>query len=354
MSEPGPEATERTASDAQPEGAAPATVVIVNEISGGGKSLDRFRRAEHELEDRVGDLDVVFTDGPGHATELAREALEGGADRVLVAGGDGTVHEVIQGFLRPDGSPVRPGAALGLLVGGTGGDLRKSLGVRDMEDAIRAAEARAVRTIDLGRVTFVGHDGAEQTRWFANIASFGMSGNVDKHVPTFGALPGKLAYAAATVRSLLDYHNPMVHLRLEGVPPRGSGSQGRAEAPAEGGVFEVTQRIFTVAVANGRFFGGGMQVAPDARLDDGLLTVTTLGDLTRWEALAMGRVLYHGAHVYDPKVWVRDAARVVAEPAQGGGEVLLDIDGEPLGRLPATFTVVPGALRVLVPPAPAA
>ena len=330
------------------------TVVIVNEVSGGGKTIDRFRRAEHELEDRVGDLDVVFTDGPGHATELAREALERGAERVLVAGGDGTVHETIQGFFHADGRPVRPGAALGLLVGGTGGDLRKSLGVRDMEDALRAAEAHAVRTIDLGRVTFVGHDGAERSRWFANIASFGMSGNVDKHVPTFGALPGKLAYAAATVRSMLDYHNPMVHLRLEGIPQRERRGPNGGPRPDEEGMVEVTQRIFTVAVANGRFFGGGMQVAPDAQLDDGLLTVTALGDLTRWEAMALARPLYHGAHVYDPKVWVRDATRVVAEPAQGDGEVLLDIDGEPLGRLPATFTVVPGALPVLVPPPTAA
>jgi len=331
----------------------PATVVIVNEVSGGGKTLDRFRRAEHELEDRVGDLDVVFTDGPGHATELAREALERGAERVLVAGGDGTVHEAIQGFFRPDGAPVRPEAALGLLVGGTGGDLRKSLGVRDMEDAIRAAEAGVVRHLDLGRVTFVGHDGAEHARWFANIASFGMSGSVDQHVPTFGALPGKLAYAAATVRSMLSYHNPTVSLRLEGVPQgpaRGGAGAARGGASGEGGVFEITQRIFTVAIANGRFFGGGMRVAPDARLDDGLLTVTALGDLTRWEAMALAPALYSGAHVYDPKVWVRDATRVVAEPAQGDGDVLLDIDGEPLGRLPATFTVAPRALPVLVPP----
>jgi diacylglycerol kinase (ATP) len=122
------------------------------------------------------------------------------------------------------------------------------------------------------------------------------------------------------------YKNAMVRLTLDGRPPK------------EG-------KIYTVAVANGRYFGGGMKVAPDAALDDGWFDVITMGDFGFGDLLLRGLDVYSGKHVHNPKVSVARARKVVAS-ASDGAEVLLDVDGEQPGRLPATFELLPGALQV--------
>jgi diacylglycerol kinase family enzyme len=104
-----------------------------------------------------------------------------------------------------------------------------------------------------------------------------------------------------------------------------------------------------VAVANGRYFGGGMHVAPGARLDDGSFDVVAIGDVTRLEMLTSGRRIYNGTHLELPKVTARRARKVEATPVDPGAEVLLDVDGEQPGALPATFTVLPAALGLVVP-----
>src|SRR5262249_10250509 len=137
-------------------------------------------------------------------------------------------------------------------------------------------------------------------------------------------LGGKVAYAVATMRAGFQYKNPEVRLVLDGGTPR----QGK---------------IYNVAVANGRYFGGGMMVAPDAALDDGLFDVVTLGDFDLSDLLLRGLDIYTGKHLRNPKVTVERARKVEATPLDGV-EVLLDVDGEQPGRLPATFEVLPGAL----------
>ncbi len=311
-----------------------ATLVIVNERAGGGAMSDRFRRIEHALFDRIGDYEIAFTDRHGHATELTRKALEAGADRVLVAGGDGTVNEAVNGFFGADGRPVRPEACLGLLAGGTGGDLRKTLRIRDMDEALAAVEEGYTQTVDVGRVTFrASADGREVSRYFLNIASFGVSGLVVRQISALRGLPGALAYGAATALSLWSWKNPRVKLTVDDT-------------------FEAELPVTTVAVCNGRFFGGGMKFAPDAQMDDGEFEVVALADFTRLELLAMARTVYDGGHVFDPKVIVRKGRVVTATPIRAGGHdpaVLLDIDGEALGQLPARFEIVPSALRLIVP-----
>jgi diacylglycerol kinase (ATP) len=304
------------------------TVCVVNEHAGGGAMADIFRRMEHDLEAAVGPFDVVFTDGPGHATTLVRDALRAGAKRIYAGGGDGTLNECINGFFESDGTAIQPEAALGMLSGGTGGDFRKTIGLASTEDALRALAGGKVVRADIGRVTYRPHDSAGQTtRYFLNIASFGLSGLVDKHVTTLKQFGGKVAYYGATLMSLWGWKNPRVTLTFD----------GETTSP---------RPIVTVAVGNGRYFGGGMKVCPDARIDSGHFQVTTLGDLSRLELMLMSRSLYSGLHVYDPRVSVRTAKVVVAE---SDTPVHLDIDGEPLGTLPARFEVLPGAIGLVVP-----
>lgn len=305
------------------------TLVVVNEHAGGGAMADIFRRTEHHLIDLLGAIEVAFTDGEGHAIGIVRDGLRQGFGRVIVGGGDGTLNECVNGFFDEDGAPIAPDAELALLSGGTGGDFRKTLGIRSTEDAMAALAGGRVIPVDVGKVSFTGKQGPTH-RHFLNIASFGLSGLVDQNIGAWRRMGGAVAYFGATLKSMWGWKNPKVQLTLD----------GETMAP---------RPIITVAVGNGRYFGGGMKICPDARLDSGVFEITVLGDLSRLELIMLSRSIYDGAHVYNPKVTVRRAKVVVATP-EPGRDVHLDIDGEPLGTLPARFELLPRALRLVVSP----
>jgi diacylglycerol kinase (ATP) len=302
------------------------TTLIINERAGGGSMLDCFRRLEHRLVDMFGDFELRFTEARGHATELVREALGAGTQRIIAGGGDGTVNEVVNGFFDQNGKALAPEAVLGLLPGGTGGDLRKTLGLHDEESAMNALAGGNTLACDVGLLTYRDDQGQTRRRHFINIASFGFSGSVDRFVGNFSALPGQWAYLAATARAMMDFTNPTVTLTVD--------DHFEAQAP-----------ITTVAVANGKYFGAGMMVAPEAQVDDGLFDVTVLGAMTRLELLGLARTIYDGKHLDEGKVLALQG-RVVE--ATSDEEVPLDVDGEALGWLPARFEVTPKALQVCV------
>jgi YegS/Rv2252/BmrU family lipid kinase len=302
----------------------PSTVVVVNPRSAGGKTERRWPQLRQIIHEAYGPFEERFTKAPGDGTTLAREALQGGAELVVALGGDGTINEVVNGFFDHDQALA---GDFGVLPSGSGGDFVKTLGTAmDLRDAAAQLKS-APKKIDVGRLTFTAHDGSEQHRHFINITSFGISGLVDRYVNQSNKpLGGKIAFAMASLRAGARYKNAMVRLTLDGRPPKDG-------------------KIYTVAVANGRYFGGGMKVAPEARLDDGLFDVVTLGDFGFSDLILRGLDIYSGKHVTNPKVTIHRARRVEAAPTDGE-EVLLDVDGEQPGRLPATFELVPGALSV--------
>jgi YegS/Rv2252/BmrU family lipid kinase len=311
-------------------------VVVVNPNSQGGKLGKRWPEVADTLS-RAFPFDDVQTTGVGDATRLTREALQSGADRVIAIGGDGTVNEVVNGFFE-NGTPIAPEATFGLVPYGTGGDFRRTLGVpNDVQEAAKVIAMGKRRKIDVGKLTFVAtsgpHAGGNAVRMFANITSFGVSGVVDRLVnESKKRLGGKMAFAWASVRASFQYKNQRVQLVFDGTD--------RVEAT-----------IYNVAVANGRYFGGGMKVAPSAELDDGTFDVVAFGDMGIGEALKLSRKIYDGAHLSMDKVTSRRARVVYAEPIESGGVVELDVDGEAPGKLPAQFEIVPQALWVAAPTA---
>ena len=309
----------------------PGTVVIVNPNSQGGAAgrdwphlADRVRRALP--------FEEALTAAPGDATRLTREALRAGADRVVALGGDGTINEVGNGFFE-DGKPIAPDAAMGILPYGTGGDFRKTVRIpRTFDDAVAVLAQDHRRTIDVGRIDHAKRDGGVGSRMFINIASFGMSGVVDELINKSKKRFGKLSFFAASLEGMFRYDNQRVRLTFD-------------DDPAS--VLEL--KINTVAVANGRYFGGGMYIAPDAEVDDGLFDVVALGDMGVGDLIFKSRRLYNGTHLTMKDVSHRRAKVVHAEPAEPDGVVELDVDGETPGRLPATFTIVPAALSLVAP-----
>lgn len=312
-------------------------LVIVNPASADGATRDAWPKFASDLRTHFGPFTVAFTEGVGHGRQLAAEAAKGGTKLIIACGGDGTISEVANGILESNKE-----AELGVLPGGTGSDFRRTLRMpTNTAAAARALRDGHTRVIDVARVTFVNDSGERETRFFVNVASFGMStevlsrtasGESKKWIPAFAPrkLGSKLSYAAATLQTTLAASPIEVQIQLDEQVER-------------------RMRVAEFCVANARYYGGAMKIAPDAKLDDGFLDVVSIGDASSFRILSNAPRLYFGAHLRMDEVNHALAKQVIARPSRKDEVVRIELDGEVLGRLPATFQVVPLALRVRCP-----
>ncbi|MEX3011622.1 diacylglycerol kinase family protein [Hoeflea sp. TYP-13] len=307
------------------------TFVIINPRAGSGRTGRRWPEISNRLARGIGPFDHAFTTGNGDATRLASTALDRGANLIIAVGGDGTVSEVVNGFM-DDGANVREGCAFAAISAGTGADFARSLATRnDGHDAVADIASGKERRIDLGRVTYTNNDGKTARRLFINIASMGLSGEVDRAVNAermTGLLPGKAAYYIATLGALLRHRSKMLRLVID-----------ERE--------ELTVDTTMAAIANGQYFGGGMRVAPYASLHSGEFEIIILRGGSKLTLIKDMTQVYRGAHMDHPMIIARTGRHVTAEVVDDrGGKVPLDIDGESPGYLKATFEILPGALTL--------
>lgn len=310
------------------------TLVVVNPNSANGSTGRKWPEIREALIRHIGAFEEKFTTTSGHATDLVREGLAAGVERIICVGGDGTNNEVVNGFFDKT-TPIRKEAVLGFVPRGTGGDLRKTLGIgKELKSCLPVLAQGHTRSADLGAVKFEDHQGQEVRRLYVNITSFGIGGLVDKKVnESSKALGGKTSFFIGTLKALFAYQNKLVHLKV---------SSGEETALDE------SLRINNVAVANGQYFGGGMWVAPNARMDDGLFDVIILGDMNKRDVIFKASRIYKGTHLALEKVKMVRGSHVEATCEE---EVLIDMDGEQPGRLPITLDVLPKAIRLIAPPA---
>jgi diacylglycerol kinase (ATP) len=302
---------------------------IVNPHAGNGRTRRRWPRLHGLLQNHFGKMPWEWTRGRGHASTLARSALERGCERILSVGGDGTHQEVANAFLSLSGTAY-PHAVLLPLSCGTGSDLRKSLLLpREPEAAVTVLAQDRVAAMDVGWLTYLDIQGHDKQRCFLNITSLGMGGEVDLRVNrSTKALGGFVSFLWGTLATLFTYRSKTVRFRLDDGPWR-------------------EEKIILMAVANGQYFGGGMWMAPTARLDNGTFDVILVKDMNRLELISQLGRLYRGTHLTHPKVDVYQTRTLVAKSTE---DVWLDVDGEPLGTLPAEFRLIPRALKILVGP----
>ncbi len=307
------------------------TWVIVNPAAGGG----RTGRAWPGLAERLRRAGIAFTPcvtcGPGDGAICARAALGDGAETIVVVGGDGTLNETVNGCLaagREGGS--RP--TLALLPTGTGHDFARLLSIRDEAAALAALRCGTPRAVDVGRIAFRDDAGEERERFFINVADFGLGRVTNEAIARGPRLPGGLAYLYGALASIAAYAPATIEIEVDGERAY-HGSSGM------------------LVIANGRFFGGGMRVAPKARPDDGLFDIGVLEGVSR-AALAGGLLprVYRGTHLRHPTVHFFRGATVRVTAAT---PFPLQADGETLGHAPAHFTLLPRAFRVLAPAADA-
>jgi YegS/Rv2252/BmrU family lipid kinase len=298
--------------------------VIVNPRSAGGKAGRQWNALHRALTTRLGTFEVRFTERPGHGIDLARALVESGCELVVGIGGDGTINEIANGLLTASRS-----GCIGILPFGTGGDLRRTLGIpKRLEEAIEVLAAGRPLEIDVGEVSYLGGDGQTRRRYFVNLVSFGMGGEVAGRSDNFLApLGGRAAFLYASMIGLLSYRGRRVELSLE------NGDS-------------ISHSVLNIAIGNGRYHGGGMHVCPEAVLDDGELDVTVIENLGMLTLAKDLSYLYNGKIFAHPKVHHFHTRRLRATSDE---VTRIEVDGEPLGSLPIEVSVVPKCLRVLVP-----
>lgn len=311
-------------------------LVILNPNSQGGKTGARADELESVIARYLGDVDRGHTERPRHAVEMAEKAAEDGRDAVIAVGGDGTIHEVVNGLMRAQGRGLTV-PKLGIVGQGTGGDFRKTLGLEHRLDRYcQAIAGGKTRAVDAGKFRYRDKRGEEDTAYFINILSVGMGGLVDEYVAQSGrALGGTFAYFSASLRALVKSQVGVLRCTLQ--------EAGRTR--------EVTLGTRTMAICNGRFFGSGMEVAPMAVPDDGVFHVVSLGAAPKLRFVMASMAIYKGEHVNNPDVEVLscEAIDIELENAAIRADFPLDVDGEPLGTLPISIACVPKAIEVFVP-----
>lgn len=303
----------------------PRTRVIVNPVAGGGSSAKRWERIEPTLRQAGLEFDAVFTDRPGDACELAGLATHEAFDLIVAVGGDGTVNEVLNGIMAgATAAGERP--SLGIIPTGRGVDFCRTMGVPldYIEAAKRLTYARTER-LDIGEAEYT-VDGASERRYFANFAGLGFDVEVSRRANTIAPRGGgTVPYLSSVFLTILAYRSRRVEVVVDG---------------------EVTRRsVAAIIAANGQYFGGGMRIAPQASLTDGLFDVVVLGDLNRLELMLNLPRIYEGTHITHPKVEVLHARALEVHSVE---PVYFQVDGEPRGETPVHLRVIPGALKVIV------
>jgi YegS/Rv2252/BmrU family lipid kinase len=288
--------------------------VILNPNAGKGKARLMLSRIEKRLKAEELVFDVLETTGPGHATELAREAVGRGAETVVAAGGDGTVREVVSGLAGTK-------AVLGIVPLGSGNDFCKTIGLpRELETACRVIRSGRVRRFDLGRVG---------STYFANAVGIGFDALVVIEANRIRWLKGLPLYVGSVLRAMLRFDCPHTIIELDDRK------------------FE--QQILLVACANGQYYGGGFHIAPEAKADDGLLDVCVIDHVNRLRILQKLMYVIRGTHGTQPEVkFYRSRKAVITSPdvlfVEADGDLVPEADPHRV-----EVELLPGALSVMVP-----
>ena len=305
------------------------TIVIVNPQAGNGRTEKIWPNIESALEKSIGSFEVLQTTCRGDATDLSRRILKEDSARIVAVGGDGHLNEVLNGFIEND-LPVNAESRLSFVMTGTGCDFQRSLGISGKwQAAVAKLKDAKVCKIDVGKVTYTAADKTQKIRYFDNIASFGLSGAVDhclEHSRLRDYLGGSPLFLWATIKTVFTHPNQSIRFRID-------------DGPEE----EICSRLGLLA--NGRYFGGAMHAAPEAELDDGLLDLLMLKEISVAKFLWHLPKIYKGTHLKIPEIFFQKVRKFTAESSE---QVILDIDGESPGYLAATFEVLPKILNLQI------
>jgi YegS/Rv2252/BmrU family lipid kinase len=303
--------------------AAVKTKVIVNPVAGAKTTYRKWPVINELLQSGGMSFEYQYTEGTGHAIELAREATASGYQFVVAVGGDGTVNEVANGILQARDSSE---ATIGIISTGTGGDFIRTAGItRDYIKASSCLHGAERRMIDVGVVDFTKNNQPSR-RYFINSAGVGFDAQA---IEAASRLPkifgGTVPYVLGLLKSVISYRNKLLEVCFN----------DRCEQ----------RKVLTMVMANGCYFGGGMCIAPNADIYDGVFDVVCVGDVGKIDLLKTFPKIYKGTHITHPLVKIERSSRVEIKSAD---KVFIEADGEFLGECPASFRIIPAALSLAI------
>lgn len=302
------------------------TQVIINPASNRGQTRRRWREIKEALKCFVREFRYEFTERPLQAIDMARQAIKDGNELIIGVGGDGTLNEIANGFFE-NNRLINPETSLAVVPSGTGCDFTRSLNFpTKLRQAIQALVQAVSVPVDVGRVTYQNLQGKEEKRFFLNVADFGVGGEVVHEVNRRRLERKASSYFRTLITTMIRYRQKRVRLKIED-----------QEFPED--------EYLIGAVANGRIFGKGMKIAPYAELDDGLFDLVLIRGMKFFEFLRNSWKIFTGAHLQHPKTSFWRARRLEAYPATEE-KIALELDGEEVGSLPATFELLPSQLLV--------
>jgi diacylglycerol kinase (ATP) len=320
------------------------TLVLINPAS--ARARNAWFRIKDALAKNDIHCDVKETTTRGEGETLTRDALNASYQTIAVVGGDGTISEAVRGFFqRPNEQsatpplPVNPASALAILPGGTGNDFARGLmgGRSPLDRWIERLVTHCKRSTSDSSTTrvvdtiYAEVTGTPKSFVCLNAATIGVSAEVAARVSRQGAvkrlLPGEVRFGIEGVHALRAWRNHAVQLIADG--------------------HSVACRTSLIVVANGIFVGGGMKVAPGARVDDGKLDALTVCNLSRLQVLRKFSQLYSGKHVNNQQIVMLSGAEVRVETVNGAPPLPIEADGDVRGHTPATFRIIPKSLRIV-------
>jgi len=297
--------------------------LVCNTKAGNGGVGRCLPEVERLLTERELEYEVVRTEGRGHATLLTREALERDRRLIVAVGGDGTIHEVVNGLIADD-KAVNPETRLGVVGAGTGCDFIKTFGIPSSPShAVVHLDGHESFPIDIGKITF-SENGQEVVRYFANVAEAGLGARVVERAARLPRFLGPTVYFFAFWTTVARHRPAQVQVDLMTRTYKGP--------------------MNNLVIANGQFFGGGMKIAPKAAPTDGVLDFQ-IEHASKREAIAVMPKVYKGQHVPHPDIL--EAKRVQAS-IESDPPLLIEADGEVLGFTPARFEVLRDAIHLKV------
>ncbi len=301
----------------------PDIKLIVNPLAGAGKSAREWPHILQCLQSDELSFDYELTTFKGHAIEMAQAAVEQGYHIVVAVGGDGTIHEVVNGLHKARGLDR---VQMGIIGTGTGGDYIRTIGIScHIQDACHRLKNPRNLVVDLGFTEFM-QNGVKNDRLFVNLAGIGFAAEIVRATTqTFKKMGSVPSYLMGLLSTLVLYRNQPVSVTIDGE------------------LSEIT--ICTMLMSLGKYCGGAMKAAPNADPTDGLFDVVLISDLSKPDLLWSLPSIYKGTHLTHPKVCVKRAQEVTI---QTDTRAALQADGELLGETPCSFRILPAALTLAV------
>ncbi len=301
--------------------------VIVNPVAGYGRGLDDFPEISKLLREEGVRYEPVFTEHKCHATELTVTAVKSGYRHIIVVGGDGTLHEVVNGlFIQQEVDPRE--VMLAVIAVGTGNDWVRTMGIPPSHrDAIRAIKQGYTFLQDVGVVTYE-EAHYRQSRYMANVAGAGFDAMVVKRVNHLRQKRRlrSWSYTWCMIRTFFGYKSTGIKMWIDDE-------------------LVYNNLLLSIAIGICKFNGGGVQQLPKAVADDGLLDISLVQPIHFWHVLFRLHYLFNG-NIYSIRHILHKRGRKVR--IESSPEIAVEVDGELLGATPLEFSVLPRAINIIV------